>query len=441
MAKGKTSSGKGSKQAFPVPDSVPTESPASMVALEVHLWLPGGGAELEIPPSAIAMVTDFLSVRNGIPRGGASESLSAFFPDAVLAVKTARQLERLLRGYCSALPPGCVGAVIALMAQAELPVQIDLPLLSQMQALEVGSPVRVLLVGSLCESMRGIPGLQFRPMSGGMVSLDDQGLAREVMLLQPPSDLGEMKYEPIVPAPKKTLDSLDTEVAGGQSPVSTLGNSNIDAPRSTTSTHNAALVNSRARSTDATVERKSSMQRVVLGCVAAIVIVAVGLSLALRQPSPPQGEVHTAPPAPKQSAQPADSTAVISPVSRAGKVTVLPPTPPEKVPVSVAKSVTPQKSTGKNAAENKVSEASHARQPKVDEADDSDDSPKKTATKTVGLFSHADILELIAKAERDSGNGNYDAAISTFQTALKYEPGNVAAKAGLDKAKRNRDSR
>ncbi len=55
-------------------------------------------------------------------------------------------------------------------------------------------------------------------------------------------------------------------------------------------------------------------------------------------------------------------------------------------------------------------------------------------------FTSAELNALVAMADRDSGNGQFDKAIREYQAVLKREPGNVQAKEGLARAIRNRDN-
>ena len=53
-------------------------------------------------------------------------------------------------------------------------------------------------------------------------------------------------------------------------------------------------------------------------------------------------------------------------------------------------------------------------------------------------FSPAEIDLLIASADKDTGNGNYDKAIKEYTTVLNEDPSNALAKKGLAKALHNK---
>jgi hypothetical protein len=54
-------------------------------------------------------------------------------------------------------------------------------------------------------------------------------------------------------------------------------------------------------------------------------------------------------------------------------------------------------------------------------------------------FTAAELSQLLVHAERDSGNGDFEAAIKKYQTVLCRQPNNEAAKQGMKKAIYNRD--
>ena len=54
-------------------------------------------------------------------------------------------------------------------------------------------------------------------------------------------------------------------------------------------------------------------------------------------------------------------------------------------------------------------------------------------------FTPAEISSLIAHADRDSGNGDFDKAISEYRLVLSREPSNELAKQGLARAIRNKE--
>jgi Flp pilus assembly protein TadD len=56
-------------------------------------------------------------------------------------------------------------------------------------------------------------------------------------------------------------------------------------------------------------------------------------------------------------------------------------------------------------------------------------------------YTPAEITSLIARAQKDSGNGNYDRAILEFRTVLNQDPSNAEAKQGLARALYNQSHR
>ena len=406
-----------------------------MVVVQVHLWAGPEESKNEIPASAPAMVKDLLAVSGGVAGEGATGSMSSSFEDAIVAIKTARQLHRLIRGYCSALSVGSLGAVITLSSRSEPPVQID-GLLFQKQM--PGAPGQVLIVGAVCESIGVIPGLQLQSVSERKVSLDSRGHAQEVLHLLPPAGPGEMIYEPIAREPIALGSAKGAEFMEAMDSGPAILDSGLATLPSTPSTDPGELTNGGGRSPDPPVERRFPIIWVAVGSVAAIAIVAAVFFLrpVSKTSTPLQGPTSA-----DRTDVPTGPTPGSGPVDLPGGVHIDPPEPPERAPMSAQPSDKLARTAAKIAKDTKNTDV--IRLKTTPAADEEVDEPKKEGpTKGVVLGLNQDeIRRTIEMADRDSGNGKYADAIRKYNYVLKSDPGNAAARAGLKRAIQNQDIR
>jgi hypothetical protein len=117
---------------------------------------------------------------------------------------------------------------------------------------------------------------------------------------------------------------------------------------------------------------------------------------------------------------------------------------PDPTPPVIADDPAPLVKPGKLDAQEARDAAKAKRKAIKDQAADAGDTgagAKKDSSDRSGIYFSADeINSLIERADRDSGNGDFDAAISTYNIILKHDRSNARAKAGLARATKNRDS-
>jgi hypothetical protein len=97
--------------------------------------------------------------------------------------------------------------------------------------------------------------------------------------------------------------------------------------------------------------------------------------------------------------------------------------------------VTTPKLSAKEIAAAKRKAASADRGPTAGEGDTEAEATKKDGGDRPSIsFSPDEINQLLAWADKASGDGKFDDAISKYRTILRRDPSNVRAKAGLARA-------
>jgi hypothetical protein len=130
---------------------------------------------------------------------------------------------------------------------------------------------------------------------------------------------------------------------------------------------------------------------------------------------------------PPQPPAPSPSGPVTTPVA---------PTEPTDHPVVTPPPVVVQKHTGETAHDKPPTGPVKQSAP----AQTADAPPAENPDCNLAVtFTPAELSQLLVHAERDSGNGDFEAAIKKYQTVLCRQPNNEAAKQGLKKAIYNRD--
>jgi hypothetical protein len=136
-------------------------------------------------------------------------------------------------------------------------------------------------------------------------------------------------------------------------------------------------------------------------------------------------------------AQPVSTSPAVAP-----RNVVISPTPgvAAQEPKTVAKPDQPNAQDLRGAVKAKRKASNSAHDQAADEGDTGADGAKKDGAHRTGItFSPDEINRLIALADRESGDGKFDGAISTYKIVLKHDPSNARAKEGLARAIRNRD--
>jgi hypothetical protein len=407
--------------------------PATTV-LQVDLWTDthpsdrssARSGEINVLPSALAMVGDLLSVTGGEIRNSSSSSLSASFRDTVQAVNAARRLQRLVRGFSSASAEGPLYACFILTSAKETEDETDTDLHNSIAAVKQTQPAAVLFVGGICEAARSIPGLQFKDSDTNLLADGSDTHHRTMLQLLPPVHMEGYVDEPIVTTvrverkkpPAAFVPPAGQPFVSSEVPPAT--------KRKTASAVAAPAIKSISASgseagapldIDTSLPLKINPRWAIIG-VSTVVLVASVLifSPLLKGPSPPApNQPHPAPPGGEKTSAP-------PPIPQGNENTATPPKP----------EITTKPPTPVSA---KQSEPAHARTSKEPNSDE----PKPVRGGQHGVtFSPAEIDLLIARADKDTGDGNYDRAIQEYTTVLNQDPSNALAKKGLQKALRNK---
>jgi hypothetical protein len=190
------------------------------------------------------------------------------------------------------------------------------------------------------------------------------------------------------------------------------------------------------------VAAKAGVPRWAIFGVAVVVVVAILAAAWVFGPFS-KGASHSATPAATQD-QGAQQTAAPAPAGGGGAqpiaVPAATPTPAAEKPVRLPP---PSKAASTVAVKETNAAASHpaselpAAAPPVPTAE-----AAEPHSNLHGItYTPAEITSLLARAEKDAGNGNYDRAILEYKTVLGQEPANAQAKQGLAKALYNQSHR
>ena len=445
MNQARTFSGEGEQSTL-----TPGSAPQSAVLVQVHLWIIGSSATSEaavVPPPALAMAADLLQVRGGELRDSTASSIAATFADPVLAVNAARNLQRLVEGFAREWQGGALGGCTTLTCVEEARDGIDVGSLRDNQALKQTHPGQVIFLGSLCEAARSIPGLEFRSIAGVTPGRAGNGAARQALQLLPPLRMEgyvEVPFEPKVivqeapvaapeplPSPAQPVvtprppayvlvssppSGKSSAVVAAATPPSSASGTVRAVPPAPTAVHEIGSFSREEKTSGSGIPRWA-----MIGGVAAALVVGA-LIFALRRTP------HPAPVPAQQQAEPA-ATAPAPAVGDAVPAGSEAPTAPSPV-VST-------KTKASDAPHGKA--APHAATA-LTEPPAAEPAPAEETHNGRGLtFTPAEISSLIAHADRDSGNGNFDKAIQEYRLVLSREPSNDLAKRGLARALYNKE--
>ena len=343
--------------------------------------------------------------------------------EPALAVKTAWRLRRLVQGFSHASKTGHLGGCFILSNLEDS--ESEVPLVQRFPGLTRGRSGQVLLVGSLCESAKGIPGLRFEAVSDEWMTPEAVRLYRAVLELSAPVQMEGYVEEraecwapavegmPLVPARVETwVTPVPAEGPATDSaiprefPLAVAQEAALPPSGSGTGQDIAGF--SRAK---VAAERKFPLRWAVVGGAAVVAVAAVALMVPRskrQEPSVKQSVPLAADPAPS-----------VEPVAP-------PPLPvAQPVPVAVEKPVKP-----------KVAEPPQAPAAKRKDAASEPDTERPGDLK----FTADEISRMLSMADKDAGDGDYDKAIREYDTALKYDPSNAKAKEGRARAIRNKGS-
>jgi hypothetical protein len=391
------------------------DSPRTL--LHVDLWtdIPptdvasARSGEINVLPSALAMVGDLLAVGGGEFRTSSSTSLSAWFGDTLQAVNAARRLQRLVRGFSQASAEGPLYACFTLTSGNEPDIAADATLLTSIDALRNTACEEILFAGTICEDAAEIPGLQFKVPTAVTLAKRADTPQTPVLQLLPPAHMDGYVDEPIesrVRPEDKVPVAPGTPPIGAQSP--------IFAEPSLTPRKETPAASSKKDPSHDIPGPKISPRLAIIGVSAVVVLASILIFSPIFKSSP-----HPTP-APSQPA-----------ASGTDKTPALPaPTPtlaPQPAQPAVATKPTPPPP--------KQTEPPHTRATK----EAAPEEPRPQRGEHVVTFTPAELDYLIARADKDTGDGKFDKAIEEYNTVLKQDPSNALAKKGLAKAIHNKN--
>jgi hypothetical protein len=388
----------------------------STVLVQVYLWTEN---EEGVPPPALAMVADLLQVRGGKLRESGASSIAATFADPVLAVNAARNLQRLVEGFSRAWQDGALGGCTTL-TRADEASGIDVGSLRENQTLKQTHPGQVIFVGGLCDGARSIPGLEFRAIAG---------VARQALQLLPPVRMEGYVEEPfeakvLAPAvrtvaPEPLVQVAEPVAAPAYVLVSTPA-SGRTAMAASGSVPAAAPMMAMDEIGAFSREEKSSgggfSRWAIVGGLGAVALACVLVFTPILKRTPHAAPAQAEPAAIPEPAIPAESVA-----------------PAAALPAASAKSKASDTAHSKGVP--------HATAAPVEQPDAAPAPVEETHVAHGLTFTAAEISSLIAHADKDSGDGNFDKAIQEYRLVLNREPANDLAKRGLARALYNKEHR
>jgi hypothetical protein len=435
MEKSKTSSGKRKKKESSSAEGLAeAPGPSIHVLLQIHLWTEHGA---DAPQSVREMVVDLLSATPCEVRDDPSSPVMASFMEPALAVKAAWRLRRLVQGFSQASKTGRVGGCFILSSLEDARLELEVPLVQRFPVLTRGHSGQVLLVGSLCESVRAIPGLRFEAVSDEWMTPEAIRLYRVVLQLSVPVQMEGYVEEPIecwAPAIESTPQVAEVEktaVPAAVAEAPAMGQIlEVAAPFAAEPVIPASQEIGGFYRAPASARRTLPLPWIAVGCAAVVALAAIAVRVSSsRKPEAPIVQspalVRPAPVSPE--VVPAKAAVSPSPAATAtdgGAKTVAKPTPQDT----------------RDAAKAKRKAASSTKNTSGDEGDTGGDAKKDGADKTGISFSPEEINQMIALADRESGDGKFDDAISTYNIVLKHDRSNARAKEGLARALRNKGS-
>jgi hypothetical protein len=391
-------------------EALVSDSPRTL--LHVDLWtdIPSSdvssarSGEINVLPSALAMVGDLLAVAGGEFRTSSATSLSAWFGDTLQAVNAARHLQRLVKGFSRASIDGPLYACFTLTSGSDPDITDDATLLTSIDALRQTPSEEVLFAGSICEAATVIPGLQFKVPAAVLAKKTDTPQPTILQLL-PPTHMEGFVDEPI----ELRVRSEDkVPVAPGSPPIG--AQSLIYAEPSLTQKETpqpaSATTGETAASSITQLFQKITPHWVIITVSTVVVLASILIFSPIFKSSP-----HPTP-------QPAASG------------NEKPTAPPPPIPKPAGPIV-----VDRPAPTSKPNDSTHTRAGK----EAAPEEPKPVRGSRAVTFSPAEIDLLIARADKDTGDGNYDRAIKEYNTVLNQDPSNALAKKGLAKAIHNKN--
>lgn len=422
------------------PWSGDTRSDATEIA--IRLWGPvrsdrSGASSWKADSVFVYMIADLVVASGGRIADESDPVMGAHFDGSRQALIAAKRIQRSILEFVACRPGEHLGAAILIYP----PFTIAAPGFSGetvQQALGLAKPGQILLAENLSQSLRDLPGIEFRSVpalaagGSGQTPLTELIWATEerVALLQAsvgegsetpgenrrPADATMIVHSPVrdeLPRPKRDALPLPTDTSEGvskrplQAPVTTRSRESIaeevrEGPGSLI-TDELDVLGPRPLLT---------RPRVILGTVAIVLVAAL---IAVLYPRP---RVTKLPP--------------VQPVKT--DVTNIPSKPTTPVPAETeVKTGQPDPNAVKPVEKSSavVQAGLKSRVDRVKSRKETSEVPE--FPDEAGGVSQKDIPALLRMAQKDAGNGNYDKAHREFNKVLQLQPSNQDAKEGLRK--------
>jgi hypothetical protein len=382
------------------PPSAPPGGPGESTL--VHVDLRPRSANGPGAPGAVQMLGDLVAATSGELRGSSSAGLSAAYASARQAVAAVRHMQRLVHGFTEAAASPAPGGVYASFTLRYADDAVVQPAATTSLPRPEAEPV--LLLGRLCGDAGSIPGLQFK----------ETNLARggKVMELLPPAYPAAQARPSALPPPAPKASAAPAAARAGTP---------TDAPRAATASFSAVV----RKPDDLPAPRNTRMIAILAGVAAVIVLIVVALVMRSSGKAKPETPIAATPAS--TAAGPSEPAA-----EKSGPPARLPETSgtPAAVTHTPATPAKP-KSAATPAAPTPTTEGDKA-------AKEKETPPAPSGGPTL-TFSNSEIAQMIAKADKLSGDGSYDRAILLYNTVLRQDRKNAQALAGLQRATRNQN--
>jgi hypothetical protein len=368
------------------------------------------------------MVGDLLSASPCEVLVGSASSFVASFLDTVQAVSAARRLMRLVQGFSQASKAvrlqGCF--ILSTAEEGNLEVESQLKQLPPVLALAHNG--LLLVVGSLYESARSIPGLRFEALLVEWLKPETNSLYQPVMQLMPPA----VECRPQLPIASEFASPAfvaDMSVTGRINAVV--------SPPATEPVMPAGREIAEYSRIQRSAGRTFPLSWIALGCAAVVMLAAIAFRFSGSRS--PQHPAASPPPLVQPAPVPAPPVSATVPLH---------PSPPPQQPKVVATPVQPKPQVSARDVAPPKRPASNPPPPKsVHPIETGGGTTTVSGEKSGTAFSPDEIKFYLQQADKDSGDGKYNVAINIYNTVLQHDPSNAQAKEGLARAIANRDSK
>ena len=389
------------------------ENPQAKIEMVFRFWGPSGkGASDSAPvqhPGVLALIEDAVAARRGVFVAAKEQIYVSGLKQPADALVVSRQVQLGLEGFRGKDAAGPVAVSIAIDSAAVAGAKAASaaggnqgvePPHDLVTLLKLAKPAQVLLTHDLCQQIEKIKGLPIKSFPGRFGVFEYLWTAED-------------KLDLLQSEPQLTLAALPVAAPA-------VSEKSVAPPVSKPPVHAAEH---EPAHTEMVAPKRPAFQALripilgSLGAIAAVVVFAVvhlshGPSTASLPSSPP----GASPPPVQTMTAPTDTPSSATPVT---------PSVPEKPAEKPHTSQAQQKQPAKTALHDAEAKPAASTAP---------------ATPAVSCMLGGNLAQYVGLAERHRGNGEYADAIRIFREVLDCDPGNAAAREGLEKAQRGAQS-